>query len=719
MLQFRQIILNVVYFLNILLLFLLVFEDSVQLPVFLQVTGRMHPLVLHFPLALLFVGIFLEWLTTRKQFQHDAAREITSYIFFLFALGASLTALFGFFLYEEGSYQGEGMTQHKWMGTAVSVMAVVILWLKQRGGALYYATVALSAVCLVAAGHLGAEITHGEGFLTEPIRKHWLTKPAQIDHPDSAIVFRDVIQPIFNEKCVNCHNSNKAKNNLILTDHEHVLKGGKNARALVPGDAEQSLIYKYALLPMQDSLHMPPTGKLQLDADEIKLIGWWINSGARPNEKYAHMPKPDSIHPFMLSRFQPKTGLDLLDIPFADKEKIKSLNNPYRTVQQISATKPYVAVFLGSKKDFSANDLAELKGISENIVSIDLGNSVVRDRDLKYLTAFPHLQKLHLQNVDIGDEGVQQLRTLRYLSILNVSGTKISTRTLDEVTDWKSLKKLYLYNTHIPSESVHAFKTKHPQLEVYDTHFDLSDTIYSAQLGMPVCKIDSMLFHQSALVEIKLSRGKVKYYYTLDGSDPTNKTNPYTGPFEVNQSALLKSIATMEGWIDSKVAVIPLLKIGIKPARAILETKPQGKYDTRLDSILIDGKIGSLNRGDKQYLKFTKANVRMLFELDKPKRLSQVTLSFLEDVDKGAFPPEYMEVWGGEDKNRLIKLGALKAVLPEHKRPGSKDLMILNFPEQPLRYVRLIVKTSKALPSWPPLQKDVKATAFIDEVAFR
>ena len=42
MIQFRQITLNLVYFLNVLLIFLLLVEDKVELPVLLQVTGRMQ-----------------------------------------------------------------------------------------------------------------------------------------------------------------------------------------------------------------------------------------------------------------------------------------------------------------------------------------------------------------------------------------------------------------------------------------------------------------------------------------------------------------------------------------------------------------------------------------------------------------------------------------------------------------------------------------------------
>jgi hypothetical protein len=42
---------------NLLLLFLLLFEKHLQLPLFFQAMGRAHPLVLHFPIVLIFVFV--------------------------------------------------------------------------------------------------------------------------------------------------------------------------------------------------------------------------------------------------------------------------------------------------------------------------------------------------------------------------------------------------------------------------------------------------------------------------------------------------------------------------------------------------------------------------------------------------------------------------------------------------------------------------------------
>jgi hypothetical protein len=468
---------------------------------------------------------------------------------------------------------------------------------------------------------------------------------------------------------------------------------------------------------MNDSLHMPPKEKLQLDREEIKLIGWWINTGAVAHQKYVNLPKVDSIQSIMVSKFHPKTGLDLLKISFADQQEIKDLNTPYRTVQQISATKPYIAVFLGSKKDFSVKDLTELNDVGNQVVSIDMGNSEVEDDDLKSLRQFPHVQKLHLQNNAIRDEGVKHLKDLRFLDVLNLSGTKISSKTLDEISGWQNLKKLYLYNTAVSEESVTALRKSRPGLDVYNTQFDLTDTVYNAQLTTPVVKIDSPFFHERALVEVKLSRGKVKYYYTLDGSEPTPGAIQYVDPFHVDQSGELKIIATMDGWIDSEVATFPLLRVGLRPDRVMVETKPHPKFSAKLDSTLVDGKPGSLDRGDKEYLGYFNQDCQVLFQLESPKKLSQLTLSFLEDLGLGVLPPEYVEVWGGEDKHNLKQLGRFVTDQPKNKRPAVKRIIKINFPPQSVRFVRLRARNPGQLPASFKLKKDTKASIFIDEVS--
>ncbi len=718
MLQFRSITLNLVYFLNILLLFLLIFEEKVQLPTALQVAGRMHPLLLHFPVALLFLGIFIEWFIVRRQPHNESLKEVTSTIFNFLALCAALTALFGFFLYKEGGYQGEEVNWHKWTGTAVSLLAGLLIWIKDKSFLYFYPTLLVSAAIITITGHLGAEITHGKGFLTEPFRKQSQNKLVIIENPDSAIVFRDVIQPILNEKCSSCHNTSKAKNELIVTDYKSLVKGGKNEDCLVPGNAAKSLLYKYALLPMDDSLHMPPKGKQQLDKDEIMLIKWWINSGAKANEKYVHMTKTDSIHPIMLSLFKPKRGLDLLEIAFADHDKIKSLNTPYRTVQQLSVAKPYVAVFTGSRNNFSTQDLEELKDVREQVVSIDVGNAKLKDQDLKILKQFPHLQKLHLQNNPISDEGVKQLSGLSFLESINLSGTKITSQSLNDLATCKELKKLFLYNTGVSEEQIAALKKNNPALQIYNTSLDLSDTIYAAALSTPQCKIDSAFFHTKAMVEVKLGRGNVNYYYTLDGSEPTPKATLYTGPFAVKESAQLKVMAAMKGWKESQVAIYSLMKLGSKPQKITLENKPDTKQKG-IDTMLVDGKSGSLYRYDKEYLGYKGKNMQATFTFTTPRPLSQVTLSYLEDVENGMMPPQYIEVWGGTSKNNLQKLGMAKADYPKRIRQAAKYVLTVNFTKQPVSFVRLTAKNSSSLPSWHSLSKDKdsKPWILIDEVS--
>ena len=65
---------------------------------------------------------------------------------------------------------------------------------------------------------------------------------------------------------------------LGLATAEHMLKGGKRGAAVVPGDAEGSLLYQ--AVAGKGELKMPP-GRPALSTEELATIKQWIQDGAK------------------------------------------------------------------------------------------------------------------------------------------------------------------------------------------------------------------------------------------------------------------------------------------------------------------------------------------------------------------------------------------------------------------------------------------------------
>ena len=57
--------------------------------------------------------------------------------------------------------------------------------------------------------------------------------------------FRDRVAPILERHCVRCHQGEKAKGELVLTDAAHALAGGESGAAIVPGKPDESLLLDY------------------------------------------------------------------------------------------------------------------------------------------------------------------------------------------------------------------------------------------------------------------------------------------------------------------------------------------------------------------------------------------------------------------------------------------------------------------------------------------
>src|SRR6185369_269205 len=88
----------------------------------------------------------------------------------------------------------------------------------------------------------------------------------------------DAARAILEKQCLNCHGQAQTAG-LDVRHIESITKGGRRGPAIVPGNAEQSLLYK--AVARSGDLQMPP-GK-PLSATEIAILRDWINEGAQWN----------------------------------------------------------------------------------------------------------------------------------------------------------------------------------------------------------------------------------------------------------------------------------------------------------------------------------------------------------------------------------------------------------------------------------------------------
>ncbi len=93
-------------------------------------------------------------------------------------------------------------------------------------------------------------------------------------HAEENPTFEKDIGPIFQKKCVSCHNASNQKGELDLTTPFGLFKGGESQSTLVSGDLESSYLYE-----LVHSRMMPPDGEGEPLTDaEIHKIAVWIKN---------------------------------------------------------------------------------------------------------------------------------------------------------------------------------------------------------------------------------------------------------------------------------------------------------------------------------------------------------------------------------------------------------------------------------------------------------
>jgi len=266
-----------------------------------RASGKFHPLVVHFPIALLVVACVTEFMRRRKGSRTPGPTAFTCIL--LGALSAAVAATMGWAGAQTAGHQGSTadiLFNHRWLGVAAAgvacITALIALAAKVRGTyrpfAFYRFALIVSAIMVSIAAHFGGALIYGEGYISEALAELRPSRaprpgsrgplvgaspsgPASLDNVDFA---RDIL-PIFAKRCYSCHAGDEVEGEFHLDSRETALRGGESGKpAIVPGSSATSPLV--ALISSADSLsRMPPKGKA-LTTDQIRLISAWIDQGA-------------------------------------------------------------------------------------------------------------------------------------------------------------------------------------------------------------------------------------------------------------------------------------------------------------------------------------------------------------------------------------------------------------------------------------------------------
>ena len=446
--------------------------------------GRLHPLVVHFPigLAIAAAGVELVNIVLRRREASPFALTATGFA----AIAACFAAWFGWLNADfEGATADNTLFLHRWLGIA-GAAALLVVWFVglvgrsgERHGALngYRWGLLVTAVVVGVGAHFGGEMVYGKGYLTKvlfPAEATVVVANAETDvatssdaDPEPAVTktaggatrvsFQRDVLPIFEARCIECHGPDKVKGSLRMDTVAHLFDGDPEWLTVVPGKPDESLLVERIELPADDPDAMPPKGD-RLTPEQVGVIRTWIEEGATDDGDGAAAATP------------PAAPAGIPDVP---------AGAPAPTAGELAAAAIQAAVTMLRERQvlvmpvaqasddwevnaslisppFGDQDLGRLDGLQPVLVWANFARSDLTDAGLVPLAEFQSLTRLRLDNTALGDGCVEVLLGLPNLEMVNFYGSKLTDAGLAALAAHPSLARIYCDETEVTPEGVAA-----------------------------------------------------------------------------------------------------------------------------------------------------------------------------------------------------------------------------------------------------------------------
>ena len=461
--------------------------------------GRLHPLLLHFPIAMLIaagsVELFMSW--------RRGARpcSIASFCLWVGATFAVLATWTGWEMAEfediaSNPVKADLLEWHRWTGVVLAVLTILIciVWLIERISArrwafnTYRCGLWSSAILVCFVGHFGAEMKWGRDYLFSVLRTKAAPVSDEVDPPSKSsnseepseeslepppilVSWSNQIEPMLDSRCGDCHGPDAQKGGLQLVPYE-AFRG--HLDIIDQTSPMKSLLIHRVVLPASDPDAMPPSGD-RLTGQQVQELAEWIEQGGSgPTHEAVPMPAgtpdvPETSSPTKEASFSSleEQSASPLDSP-GQLEAMAAIGTMGGFVAPISQRSSWLDVNLSLIRP--AVDDAQIKlleQLKQTIIWLNLGDTAITDEGVGQTVAWlKSLRRLRLDRTRITDEGVSHLAGLEKLEILNLFGTRVGDGCLVTIEHMPSLQTVYLWDTKVTKAGLDRLRSVRPDLNL-------------------------------------------------------------------------------------------------------------------------------------------------------------------------------------------------------------------------------------------------------------
>jgi len=422
-------------------------------------------LLVHLPIGILLLAFIFEFFSYFSKYKK--LRQAVQPALFWGALFAIASAGSGYFLSQEGGYDDRLLSLHRNTGIATAVFAPILYFLRKSAVTYFqdkgkrklvriFLFIPLIGL-LSLTGHLGGSITHGEDYLFDFAAEQDdvaipSIKITSIEGVDSAVLYKDIIEPILSSRCYACHSSKKQKGQLRLDQVQFIEKGGKHGAVIEGVIPDSSELYSRLMLPLEDEHHMPPHQKTQLSSAEIALVKAWIEEGASFEKQVRVFKQVSKIKGYLtsiLSQSMRESIIPVEEVSAAEDKAISALTSQGVLVIPVGSESNYLSVSFVNARLATDKELALLLPLKDQLLWLNLGRTRITDEGLKIVGQLTNLTRLSLDYTGIQDSGLEKLVTLAKLNSLNLVGTTVGDQGIAYLSQLKKLKRIYLYQTKV------------------------------------------------------------------------------------------------------------------------------------------------------------------------------------------------------------------------------------------------------------------------------